>query len=397
MNLALAFAICTAMYAVGTILNKVTHGKITTTLFTLIVFLIGFWTNILPVDLTEVAGISALYKVSSAVIITNVGCAIDLRSIKKYWKLALACIGGLVGLTIGVVGIGSLIFGREMALACYPTLTGGAQATRIISETLNEYGNTMFAGLIILLNTAQSWFGISMISWGVGTECKNLLPKFRSGEIKWSKSEEEKVAKKRPLANLIPAEYRNTWTILTMLFLISGISTTIGGITAQYTGNMVGSTIMNLLFGYIAKELGLLSSNPLRDAKLFEFFMFSSLMGLRANLKSVSFTAFLANIVPLLVLILLGGIGIFVVGQLVGKLFKLPKGIVTAATFGAYLGYPLNYQLAEEVIRSYAETPEEKAFLDQEILDKVFLGSLVSVTIISLIIANIVSGLLFVG
>lgn len=392
MSLILAFTILCGIYALGTFTGKITKGRVGSALISLIVMLFGFWMGIIPKDIVQVSQISAVYNICSAVIITNVAASIDLKQLKQYWKLSLTCVGGLVGLTIMVLLIGSPIFGKEFALASYPTLTGGAQATRLVSETLNANGAVTLAGLVVLLNSAQSWFGIPVITKGVRSECIRLLSLHRAGSI----NQEEVISvshadsSKVPLIERIPKKYDSPWIHITLLAFVSYIGTLIASVTGPLTNNIVGNTLVCLLLGVVARKMGILVPNPLAKSGLFNFFMFACLIGLRANLANVSFDSFIANIVPMCVLILLGGIGLWLGGGILGKLFKIPKGITMAACFGAYLGYPLNYQLAEEIIESLAENAEEKALLQNNILNKVFIGSLVSVTILSLVIASIV-------
>ena len=395
MTYAFSIAFFAAIYVVGTIASKKTKGRIGTTLISLFVFLIGFWSGLLPKDIGTISNITAVYQIVSSMIITNVAASVELSQLKRYWKLVIACIFGLVGLTLFELVGGSLLFGFDFAIAMYPTLTGGAQATRIMSEALNARNLTTLAGLVVLINSMQSWFGIPMITQGVRTECTALLSKYRSGEISFDASGTASSAsnknKKVPLISRIPAKYDMPWIHLMILALLSGIGNYVGGILGPMTYGIFGNTVMCLILGIIGRSTGILAANPMAKAGVFQFFMFSQLIGLRCNLASVSLMDVVSNFIPMVALILLGGVGIYLFGTTAGKVMKQNKGITMAATFGAYLGYPLNYQLAQEIIESITDDKTERALLEDRILSRVFIGSLVSVTILSLIIASVVS------
>ena len=55
---------------------------------------------------------------------------------------------------------------------------------------------------------------------------------------------------------------------------------------------------------------------------------------------------------------------------------------------GCYCGYPGNYQIANEVIDVLARTEEENKYLKDEILTRVVEGSVVSVSITSVVLAG---------
>lgn len=78
----------------------------------------------------------------------------------------------------------------------------------------------------------------------------------------------------------------------------------------------------------------------------------------------------------------------------VGKKFGYSKGILMAFLFGCFAGYPLDYQVAMENIHIMAESKDEERFLEDQIIPIVIMGSVISVSITSIIVASIFVNLL---
>ena len=77
---------------------------------------------------------------------------------------------------------------------------------------------------------------------------------------------------------------------------------------------------------------------------------------------------------------------------LIGKRLGYNLGMIIAYGFGIYCGYPFNYQVALECIEAATDDAEEQAFLRDNILQKVIIGSMTSVSITSVLIASVMSG-----
>ncbi len=72
-------------------------------LFVCIIFLLGFWTNILPKDITGASGIlAAMSNFGIALLITNLGTLINLEDLCHEWKTVVIALVGIVGIGLAV-------------------------------------------------------------------------------------------------------------------------------------------------------------------------------------------------------------------------------------------------------------------------------------------------------
>ena len=65
---------CLVVYSIGEILSKKTKGAISSLLFACVLFLAGFWSGILPDDITTQSGlVTVMSNFGTAFMITNIG------------------------------------------------------------------------------------------------------------------------------------------------------------------------------------------------------------------------------------------------------------------------------------------------------------------------------------
>lgn len=395
MTLATSLLVLLLIYLAGQYVNKLTKGWISAVLVVVICMLAGFLTGILPADIVETSKLTHVYSIVNVVIIVNVGTMIEPRKFKEYWRVVVSCIAGLAGLTIVVLGLGGLFFGSETALAVYPTLCGSLQATRLMTDALSSIGATSLIGIVTIVQSAQGWLGIPMITLGTKMACKKELAAFRSGDYTAAAAAGTKAEGKKKLIDRLPKRWSTPFLHLTTLTLLAVLANFIAKYTAPVTMNIVGSTIVGLILGCVFRQLGLICKNPLVTTGLMDFALFATIYGIYSRLSTLSGETLLAGLLPIVVFVLLGAVGLSAGSVLVGKLLKVPAGISIAAGFGAYQGFPVNYQVALDTINTEGNTDEERKFLSDKILDNVVMGSVTSVTVLSLVIVSVVIGLFF--
>ena len=233
-----------------------------------------------------------------------------------------------------------------------------------------------------------------MVAFGSRKYSSKLMQDYRNGNRLESKMPKDKGPKRVPWIDRVATPQNNLFLQLTTLSLVSAIGNSLAEYTAAATNGVVGMALVCLTLGMICRQVGLLSHNPLQKSGIFAFMMFTTVMGMNASLANLSPMELLHNIGPIILLLVLGGIGLLVAGVVVGKVFKLDVGLSIAVAFGAFTGYPINYQIALEALQSTTDDPEERSYLEEHILTQVSLGSIVSVTVTSVIAAGVVIALL---
>ena len=401
-----AFAILLAIWFIGSILGKKTGGIggiVGTSLFSTVVLLIGFWTNILPTDIISTAELQTFNNLVSLVLAINIVSIVEPKQLKKDWRLAVAVLAGIAGMCVMVLGVGSLFYDKQVLTGVLPVLVGGIVSTNTIVEAATAKGLDEIAAICTLFFSLQSLIGLPLISIGANMESKRLLKEYRAtvkasalmkGNFVQERLPDAPVNQKVPLWDRLPKKFQTSLWPLLLAVVFGAIADSVGKLLNGPTKGIFGATSMALIIGFLAVRLGMLQKAPLAKAGVNDLFMFVAVVSLRASLGKLSFERVVSYLPMLLVIFAIAGIGMLLGGFIVGKLLGYSLGMVIAFCFGCYAGYPLNYGAAMDAVYAQAKTPEEQAMLEEEMVNRVVLGGVVGVTIASVFIGNVCAALL---
>ncbi len=125
---------CLVVYSIGEILSKKTKGAISSLLFACVLFLAGFWSRILPDDITTQSGlVTVMSNFGTAFMITNIGTLINLEDMIREWKTVVIALVSIGAIALICFTVGSLIFGRGYALIAAPPVAGSTVAGIIVT------------------------------------------------------------------------------------------------------------------------------------------------------------------------------------------------------------------------------------------------------------------------
>ena len=99
-------------------------------------------------------------------------------------------------------------------------------------------------------------------------------------------------------------------------------------------------------------------------------------------------------VLPLIEIIIIGVSGLLVFAFIIGKILKESPYMSLCIALNALYGFPPNYILTNEVIKSLTDDSKEVKYLTDKMLPKMLIGGFTSVTIASVLIAGIFSKLL---
>lgn len=228
-------------------------------------------------------------------------------------------------------------------------------------------------------------------------ETLRRLAAFRKGELKAEVVEEEK--EKKRWIPAIPEKYLDTSTYLFLLGFV-GLLAILSSKASGYLFHSFGisfsisPTIFSLFYGIIGGEIGLLERKSLQKANSFGFFVVASLVGVMGGLVNSSVQEIVALIVPMVVLIGLGIIGMGIGGIIVGRLVGINWYMSFAIALNCLIGFPVNFLLTNEAIHVLAETEEEKDYLSNTMVPTMLVGGFTTVTLGSVVFAGILSNFL---
>ncbi|OPL08768.1 MAG: hypothetical protein AVO33_09335 [delta proteobacterium ML8_F1] len=394
MSLLMAFSIVLIALSLGDIISTKTKAFIPSVFVTALLFLFGYWT-FFPSDIVDIAGFQTpIVYLSMYLLITHMGTMLSVKELAGQWRTIAIALIGIVGIVGMVMTIGSALFDFETALAATPPLTGGVVAALVMSEAATNAGLPDLAVLAIITYVMQGFAGYPLTAVMLKKEGTRLIKGFRSGEIKYVKSDdtEKTVAKSKKLFPATPAKYQTTYVLLMKLGLTAWAAVLFGGFLAPYLN--ISAFVWCLVFGVIAQEIGFVEQRPLNLSGSFGFLITILMAFVFAGLNKAT-PAMLAQIaLPLVVIILLGVTGMGILSMILGRFLGYTKEMSFAVALTALYGFPPNYILTEEASKALANNEEEKDFLMSEMLPKMLVGGFTTVTIVSVIIAGVFVNLL---
>ena len=152
---------CLVVYSVGEFLSKKTKGAVSSLLFACVLFLIGFWSGLLPKDITTQSGLVAVMaNFGTAFMITNIGTLINLEDLIREWKTVVISLFAIAAIALICFTVGSLLFGREYALIAAPPVAGSTVAGIIVTSAAEAANRPELAAFAVLVLSVQKFFGI---------------------------------------------------------------------------------------------------------------------------------------------------------------------------------------------------------------------------------------------
>ena len=402
-NFALAFVICAVAYLIGEAVSNVTKAWVPSVFVTAVVLLIGYWT-VLP---QTVVSDSMLIPFGSTIgiylLITHMGTIISLKQLAEQWKTIVICLAGLAGMCIACLVICPMLMPREYVISGLPPLTGGIVAAVTMQTAATEKGLAEAALFAIAMYCVQGFAGYPLTAVCLQLEGKKLLKKFRSGEVKSADAAEiEKanaleagtaVAEKKKLIPALPEKWNGPVMIFLKLGIVAWLATQLGTIVFPGIGKISGA-VWALLLGVAFTTLGFLDVNSLNKANSYGIIMFALMMYVFDGLKTSTPAMLGAVIGPMIILIVIGVAGMVIFEFVAAKLLKVSFTLAVANGLTALYGFPPNAIITENTCKALGETKEEVDFLMGEIYPSMIVGGFTTVTITSVLIAGVFSGLL---
>ncbi len=379
--------ICLFIFAIGDFLGTLTKAKLSSVFVSLILFLVGFMTGILPPDIIELAGLTAIGKWSSAFIIFHMGTMINMRELIDEWRTVLIAIISMVVVIISTLLVVPIV-GKEAAIVGIPILNGGIVATQIMTEAALKEGFVLAAALGTILYAVQKFFGTPFASYFGLKEARLVVNELRENKIKKveNKVKNNKETNEKEKLSFYKKydKYYGNFVCLGITAFFAWIASLLGDKTP------ISYSIWALFLGAIVSYFGIVPEKILDRSKasgLLNMAVFASIIPSLANIKLADLTTLgLQTIVIFAVLFvaLYIFIGILPTWKIVGS-----KNLALGISVAQLLGFPATYLISVEVANAVAENEEEKQAILDVLMPKYVVAGLATVTSISIIIAGI--------
>lgn len=292
---------------------------------------------------------------------------------------ALACIA----ISAAVYFLGQLIIDRGFALVGAPILSGGVVATLQMQEMAQDADLPELAVFATLVMCAQGFVGYPVASLCLKSEAKRLKRSIDAGSVTLTPVSAAQTSAKKKLIPALPAKYNTPNVVLAKVILVALLSVTVSGLFHDAVNKLVWC----LVFGVLLKELGFLDEDALGKANATGIVMPIITLSIFTNLASATPEMVGSMVVPLLVCVVIGTVAFSVVSILVGKIFGYSWQMSMAIGSSCLFGFPGTVIISNEVSESTGTTAEEKAAINAQIMPKMLVAGMVTVSITSVLVA----------
>ncbi|MGD6879201.1 hypothetical protein [Bacillus infantis] len=369
-----------------------------------VLFLAGYWT-FFPQDIVALAGVPPVVAtLMMYLLITNMGTLLSVKELKNQWKTIVIAISGILGIIAILFAVGTFIFGYQTIVVAIPPLVGGVVSALIMSEGAKEAGLASLSVFAIVIYVMQGFAGYPITSFVLKKEGKNLLEAYRKNggaalkEQQLAKAEMAAAAEAVPAApelklfKSMPEKYNTDFFKLLRLSVVAFLAYQVSAWLAPVVS--VSPFVICLLFGVIATSLGFLEKQVLQKANAFGFAIMALMLFIFDGLKQATPSMMLQIIGPLVGTIVLGVIGMYIFSFIAGKILGVSKNMAFAVSLTALYGFPADYIITNEVIKSLTEDEEEREMLTSHMLPPMLVGGFITVTIVSVVLAGFFVSLL---
>jgi hypothetical protein len=399
MSQMLALVILTFILFVGDFVAVRTKAWVPSIFICATLFLLGYWT-FFPQNIVELAGVPPVVATMLMyLLITNMGTLLSIKELKNQWKTIVIALSGILGIITLLFGIGTFLFGFETIVVAIPPLVGGVVSALIMSEGAKEAGLASLSVFAIVIYVMQGFAGYPLTSIMLKKEGKRLLAQYRNGQLAGDaqgKAASEVAATtasvELKLFKNMPAKYNTEFFKFFRLALVAYLAYQVSTLLAPVVS--ISPFVLCLLFGVIATSVGFLEKQVLQKANGFGFAILGLMLFIFDGLKKATPSMMLEIIYPLIGTIVIGVIGMYIFSFIAGKLLKVSKEMAFAVSLTALYGFPADYIITAEVIKSLSEDEKEREMLTSRMLPPMLVGGFITVTIVSVILAGIFVGFL---
>lgn len=382
-----SFTTVLLLMAIGEIVSKKTGAKVPSVFVTAVLFLIGYWT-IFPKDIVDKSVLGMpLAQIAMYILVVHMGTLFNFSELKTQWKTILISLGGILGIIVSLLTVGRFFLEREFLIVSAPPLTGGLVAAIIMSETALAKGFESLSVLAIILYVMQGFVGYPITAIVLRKECQRLLKDYRNGN--GTLVQVEATTRKKKLIN-----FPESFNSIPFYLCKMGIVVILAIYSEKLSNGIMSKYVFCLIYGTIGAELGFLEDKILNKCESFGLFMVSLMIFIFSSLSKATPDLLLLILQPLIIVLFLATSGLIIVAILVGKHLGYSKEMSIAIAITAFYGFPANFVLSEEASEANGETKDEIAFLKQEIVPKMIVAGFTSVTIVSIVVAGILSKML---
>ena len=383
-----SFMIVLIVFALGDIVGKITKGKLSGMMVVMLLFLVGFLTKLIPADIIDQGGLTALSKLAIAMVLFNMGTTLNVKQLIEEWRTVLMAALCMLASCL-VMLLVSPIIGFDTVLVGMPVINGAAMATSLMASAAAEKGLATAAALCAVIYSVQKFVGAPIASAMGIRYGKKLLKAYRENPTQFQKQETGKGAS----AKVFFADKHKEWYSANVMMALVAAGSWVAHILGDLTP--INYSIWALLLGVVCVASGLVPTKPLQKSNSYGLMMIAVFGSIIPSPAKVSLSDLGTMAFQTIVLFAAALIGVALVGWVLPT-WKLvgDKDLAVGIGVEQFLGFPSNVVICREVGDAVGETPEEKAFIEDTLNVPYVVGGITVITVLSTMLAGFVINML---
>ena len=383
-----SFMIVLIVFALGDIVGKITKGKLSGMMVVMLLFLVGFLTKLIPADIIDQGGLTALSKLAIAMVLFNMGTTLNVKQLIEEWRTVLMAALCMLASCL-VMLLVSPIIGFDTVLVGMPVINGAAMATSLMASAAAEKGLATAAALCAVIYSVQKFVGAPIASAMGIRYGKKLLKAYRENPAQFKKQETGNGTS----AKVSFADKHKEWYSANVMMALVAAGSWVAHILGDLTP--INYSIWALLLGVACAASGLVPTKPLQKSNSYGLMMVAVFGSIIPSLAKVSLSDLGTMAFQTIVLFIAALIGVALVGWILPT-WKLvgDKDLAVGIGVEQFLGFPSNVVICREVGDAVGETPEEKAFIEDTLNVPYVVGGITVITVLSTMLAGFVINML---
>lgn len=397
-------AIVLAFIAVGELVSIWSKARVPSLLVAMLGIFIFAQLGLVPKTVVDDSMMPAIYTILVAPILFHMGSLIPLPTLLKQWRSVIIAISGMLVAVLLLAAVIVPLFGFPHFVAGSGPLAGGIVATSLTTEGLTAAGVSsaivVLPALVLMMQSlpAMPMTNFLLRRFAIGLRDSGQLEKLAADANATGAADDQTgdggdtggtatATKKKPVTLpqfLVDNELFNLFAVL-----VGGSVATLLAVPTH-----IPSSILALLLGIASTAIGLTPERALEKSSSFGVAMAGVIAIVMAPLVTASMSDVIAALLPMVIILVVGGAGIMLGGFVATKLLRWQPTLGMSVALTAMYGFPADYLLTNEVARSVGRDEVEREQLTDAMLPAMLVGGFTSVSAGSVAIASVLVGFL---
>lgn len=388
-----AVAIVLGFIAAGELISNWSRARVPSLLVAMLGVFIAAQLGLVPSTIVDDSLLPTIYTILVAPILFHMGSLIPLPTLLRQWRSVIVALSGILVAVALLAAVIIPLFSFEHFVAGAGPVSGGIVAASLTADGLIEAGVSsvilVIPALVLLMGVLPA---MPMTNFLLRRYALYLLD---SGELdklaaqaRAVKEAEARDGGRKKLITL-PVFLQENALVTLFIVLVGGAVATLISIPTHIPPSLVA-----LLLGVASTAIGLTPERALEKANSFGFAMAAVIAIVMAPLARASMEDVLIALIPMLVILVVGGSGIMLGGFLATKLLGWRPTLGMSVALTAMYGFPADYLLTNEVARSTGRDETERQQLLDAMLPAMLVGGFSSVSAGSVVVASVLVGFL---